>query len=135
MKTSTFILGLVLAALGVVALFTPSVLLELARRIATPEGLYLAAAIRIGFAALLLAVAGRSRSPVGLRVLGVLTLIAGLVTPFIGAERAQEAIVWWSSRGALPVRLWSVVAIAFGLFMAWAVTPERRRAPRAAPVG
>jgi hypothetical protein len=132
LKAFTLLIGLAIAALGAVGLFMPELILDISRRLATPGGLYVAAAIRVGVGILLLGLAGRSRSPVGLRILGAFTFLAGLVTPLIGADRAQAYIEWWSARGPLVLRLWSVLAVAIGLFIAWAVIPQRRRRLRPA---
>ena len=104
MKAFALFLGFALAALCAVALVTPELLLGVARHFATPAGLYVAAALRIGLGILFLGIAGRSRSPTGLRILGAITLIGGVLTPFVGVDRAQAYLDWWSHRGDLVLR-------------------------------
>lgn len=121
MKILTFIAGFTIAVLGALGVFMPELLLGLSSRLATPVGLYVAAGIRIGLAILLFSVAGRSRSPIALRIIGGFTFLAGLVTPLVGAERAREYVEWWSMRGTVILRFGAMIALLLGAFIAWAV--------------
>ena len=118
-------LGLIVAALGALGVAAPSVLLEFGRSLQTSNALYIVAAVRVMFGAILLWVAPASRTPKILRVLGVFIIIAGVVTPFFGVERARAMIDWWSTQGAYFTRAWALVAVAFGLFISYAVTSPR----------
>jgi uncharacterized membrane protein len=121
-------LGLIIVAIGVLGVATPSVLLEFGRSLQTTNALYIVAAVRVMFGAVLLWVAPASRTPKILRVLGVLIIVAGLFTPFFGVERARAMFDWWSTQGPLFTRVWAIVAVVFGLFIVYVVTSPRRSA-------
>ena len=121
-------MGILIAAIGVVGIAAPLVLLEFGRSLQTPSALYVVAAVRIIFGAVLLWVAGASRMPRTLRVIGIVIVVAGLLTLFFGVERSQAMLDWWSSQGLLFMRAWAGVAVILGLFIVYAVTSPRRAA-------
>ena len=127
-KLLAIVLGLAIAAIGVFGVAAPSALLEFGRLLQTTDALYLVATVRVMFGAVLLWVAPSSRTPKVLRVLGILIIIAGIVTPIFGIERSGAMFEWWSSQGALFTRAWAILAVAFGLFIAYAVLSPRRSA-------
>ena len=112
-------LGFIVAAIGVLALAAPSVLLELGRTLQSPTGLYVVAAVRVGFGIVLFWAASNSHTPRTLRILGVFIVLAGLITPFLGVERTHAAFEWWSTQGSTFARVGPVAAVAFGLFIAY----------------
>jgi hypothetical protein len=121
-------IGLIIGAIGIVGVVVPSLLLEFGRSLLTPTALYIVAALRIGIGVVLVRIAPVSRTPKGLRVLGILIIIAGLLTPFFGVERSRAILDWWSSQGPSFMRVCAGVAVAFGLFIVYAVTSLRRTA-------
>jgi uncharacterized membrane protein len=121
-------LGLLIVAIGVLGVATPSVLLEFGRSLQTTNALYIVAGVRVIFGAVLLWVAPASRTPKILRVLGVLIIVAGLFTPFFGVERSRAMFDWWSTQGPLFTRVWAIVAVVFGLFIVYVITSPRRSA-------
>ncbi len=127
-KVLATVLGLVIAAIGVLGVAAPSVLLELGQSLQTTNALYFVAGVRVIFGAILLWVASASRTPRILRALGVCIIIAGAITPFFGVERSRAMFEWWSAQGSLFTRAWATVAIVFGLFVVYAVTSPRRAA-------
>ena len=120
------LLGLLISAVGVLGMAAPETLVDASSRMLSPIGLYAAAALRIGFGLVLIGAARSSRLPRTVRALGALLLIAGVVTAIIGVERARAMHDWWSAQGPLFMQAWSAVAVAFGLFIVYAV---RRRRP------
>ena len=126
MKLLVMIIGLLIAAMGILGIVAPSVPLQFARSLLTPSALYIVAAVRVCFGLLLVWVAHGSRAPIALRVLGVLIVIAGAITPFFGVERARAILDWWSSQGAAFMRVGMGFAVVFGLFVVYAVAPRRR---------
>jgi len=127
-KLLAMAMGLIIASIGVFGAAAPSALLEFGRALQTPRALYIVAAVRIIFGALLLWVAPVSRVPKTLRLLGLLIVIVGMLTPFIGVERSRAMLDWWSTQGVLFTRVWMGVVVVFGLFIVYAVTPPRRSA-------
>ena len=115
--------GFLIAAIGVLGIASPSILLELGRAMQSTGGLWLLGFIRIACGAILLWAAPNSRTPRILIGLGILIIIGGLATPFIGVERTKEMFNWWTSQGSLLARAWPMLAIGLGGFIAWVVTP------------
>lgn len=115
--------GLLLVALGIFGALAPATLLRLSRPLRTRYGLYLAAAIRLAMGSALVLYAPSSRVPVPLTVLGALVFLGGVVTPFIGVDRLEGIVAWWSSRATVFQRAWACLALAFGAFIVWAVAP------------
>jgi uncharacterized membrane protein YidH (DUF202 family) len=128
MKVLAMALGLVVAAFGVLGVAAPTVLLEFGRSLQTSNALYIVAAVRVMFGVILLRVAPASRTPIILRVLGAFLIMAGVLTPFFGVERARAAFDWWSTQGPRFTQAWAIVAVVFGLFIGYAVTSPRRSA-------
>ena len=73
-------LGFVVAAIGVLGVAAPLVLLEFGRLLQSANALYIVAALRIVFGVILLWAAPNSRTPRTLRILGIFIIIAGLLT-------------------------------------------------------
>ena len=126
MKLLAIALGGVIVAIGLVGMAAPSVLLEFGRSLQTPGALYAVGAARIALGALLVSVASVSRMPRTLRVIGIVIIVAGLLTPFFSVERAQTMLAWWSSLGEGFLRAWAGLAVAFGLFIIYVVASPRR---------
>lgn len=117
-------LGLVVAAIGVLGIAAPSVLLEFGRSLQSAGALYVLAAVRVGFGTILIWAAPNSRMPQTLRILGIFLIIAGVVTPFFGVERSHAVFDWWSTQGSLFTRAWPIAAVGFGLFIAYVSSPR-----------
>jgi hypothetical protein len=118
-------LGFIVAAIGVLGVAAPPVLLELGRMFHSAGALYVVAGIRVAFGAILFWAAPNSRTPRIFRILGVFIVIAGLLTAFLGVERSHAMFHWWSTQGKFFTRAWPVVAIGFGLFIAYAAISRR----------
>ena len=125
MRWLAFFVGLIIAALGILGIVAPTVLLELAAFALTQFGLYVAGALRVAFGLVLIAAAAASRLPWTLRILGALIVVAGVITPFFGVERARAMVDWWSAQGLIFMRGWAALAVIFGFFIIYAVAPRR----------
>src|SRR5262245_2263245 len=118
-------LGIAVSVLGAIGVLSPSTLLAIGREFASPVGLLAAAAIRVVFGGVLILAAPASRAPRAIRVVGLVILVAGVVTPFFGVARARALLDWWSSQGALLTHVAPAVALAFGCILIYLVTPRR----------
>src|SRR4249920_3901864 len=109
-------LGLVIGALVILAsafsFAAPDLRLSLERSVMTPSGLYAIAALRIAIGLAFVLAAPASRAPRTLRVLGLIVIIAGLMTPWFGVARARAVLNWWASAGPLLMRLDAGVGMA-----------------------
>ena len=110
-----------LFGLGVVGLVSPQVLADVARRLLTPVGLVLVAAIRLLFGVMFVLATSDARWPVFLQVIGIISIVAGVITPIFGVDRHRRILDWWTARGSVFMRAWSGVAVILGVVLAYAV--------------
>ena len=118
-------IGVVIVLQGLVGLVVPNAFANLVRWIQEPPVIYLAAVVRVAFGVVLIAVAGMSRAPLALRILGGAITIGGLLTPFFGVEFARVILGWWSEGGATVIRGWAAGALAIGIFILYATTNKK----------
>ena len=123
MALVAFALSVFIAALGALGVLSPTRLLGVARHLQTPAGLYAAAALRLVLGLALFLAAPSSRAPEVVRVLGIVIIVAGLITPFFGLARLRSLLEWGSALGPGVIRVWGSFAFAFGLLLAYAVVP------------
>lgn len=126
MRLLGLLVALFIALIGLTGVVAPDRLMAIAQYTVTPVGIYVAAALRIGIGLLLARVARFSRAPKTLRILGVIAVIGGVATLFLGTERAQAILEWSSAQGDAFVRLGAGLALVLGGFIAYAVAPGRR---------
>ena len=126
MKLLAMVLGFIVATIGAVGVVAPDVLLELGESLLTPTVLYIAAAVRIVFGAVLLWVAPVSRTPKTFRTFGALLVFAGVLTLSIGIEHSRAMLDWLLGQGPLFMRAWAGAAVVLGLFIVYAITGPRR---------
>jgi hypothetical protein len=110
-----------MALIGLTGVLAPDRLITIAQYSVTPVGIYVAAALRIGIGLVLARVAPLSRAPKTLRIFGVIAVIAGVATLFLGTERAQAFLDWWSAQGPACIRLWAGLPLVLGSFIAYAI--------------
>lgn len=123
MALVAFVLSLFVAVLGAIGVVSPTRLLAVVRRFETSAGLYAAAGLRLVLGVALFLAAPTSRAPEAVRILGVLIFVSGLITPLFGLARFRRLLDWWSARGPAFMRAWAGLALIFGLWLAYAVTP------------
>ncbi len=123
MTLVALIICLLTAAFGALGIASPSRLLGVVRYLQTPVGLYFAAGIRVLLGVALLFAAPTSRAPGLIHILGVVIIVIGVITPFFGLERFRRLLDWWSEQGSTFVRGWAVLALLFGLSLAYALVP------------
>ena len=97
MSTIVVVIGLLIAAIGLLGLVSPRHLIHLVKSAQTPAGLYSAGGLRVLGVALWSA-APASGATDALRILGATTVAAGLVTPFFGLDHSRKPLEWWWSR-------------------------------------
>lgn len=125
MRVPGFLVVALFLILGVIGLLVPNRLLEMARFTTTPNGVYVAAAVRVAIGAILWMVAAQSRFPKILRVLGTLALIGGIGTIILGSQRAREIADWVLANRTVIIRTFGVFALAIGSFIAYAISDRQ----------
>ena len=121
MTLVALIICLLTSAFGALGIASPSRLLGVVRYFQTPVGLYFAAGIRVLLGVALLFAAPTSRAPGLIFTLGVAIIVIGVITPFFGLERFRRLLDWWSAQGSAFIRGWAVLALLFGLSLAYAL--------------
>lgn len=121
MTTVAIILSAAVAVLGVVGIASPGQLLAIVKRFQTPNGLYAAMVIRLVFGLALFLAASGSREPEVLRILGIVIMVSGLITPAFGLERFRRLLDWWSAHGPGFIRAWAFFAMALGVYLIYAL--------------
>lgn len=125
MRLLAVLIGLIIAALGILGMAAPTVLLDTTEFALTQVGLYVAAALRVAFGIVLIAAAPVSRLPRTVRILGILFIVAGVITPFVGVERARAIVDWWTVQGPIFMRAWAAIAVVLGVFIIYAFSSRR----------
>jgi hypothetical protein len=128
MKTLVRLIGLVLIGVGLFYAVAPEGLLAFVRSVITPTGLVVIAVIRIGVGLVFLRAAPHSRTPLILRILGVVAILGGIATPLVGVERTLAVLDWWASQGPPLMRAWAVMVALLGGFFVYTVSANRRPA-------
>ena len=111
--------------MGLTGVLAPDRLMTIGQYSVAPVGIYVTAALRIGIGLVLARVAPISRAPKTLRFFGVMAVIAGVTTLFLGTERAQAILEWWVAQGPAFIRLWAGLPLALGSFIAYAMLRQR----------
>jgi hypothetical protein len=121
MAILAILLSAAVAGMGVVGIVSPARLLEIVGKFQTPRGIYAATAIRLVLGVALFLAAPGSRAPALLEILGIVIMVAGLITPVFGLERFRRILDWWSAQGSGFIRAWALCAVAFGAYLVYAL--------------
>ena len=123
MTNLAFIFGVLIAALGIFGLVSPSQVLRLEEYSRKPPLRYIASAIRMLLGVTLFLAAPASRVAVAFVTLGVFIFVSGIITLFFGPERFSKLVDWWSAHGPGLARVWAALALVLGAFLVYALVP------------
>ena len=126
MKAIAFFIAALLVLFGLTGVLWPEGLMQLATYSFSRTGLYVVAAARVVLGGLLFFAASATRTPKTIRVIGLLVLIAGIVTAVISPERADLMKDWLVARGPDTLRIAACIPLAAGLFIAGATLTKSR---------
>ena len=115
MVALALILCAAIAATGVATLVKPHLVHDLTRLFLDKTGMWIATTIRIVLALGLFAAASDSKSPMLLRILGLLILIAAILIPILGLDRHRRLLEWWLARSRSVELLAGAAEIVFGI--------------------
>ncbi len=122
MTTLAFLLSLVFAAFALLGTVSPDTMSKVARFFLSPGGLAIGAVLRIGFGLVLVFAAPAARWPLFVRVIGMISILGGLITPLLGVEDRHVRIInWWTAQGQGFKRVWAGAAVVLGVLLAYAV--------------
>jgi hypothetical protein len=128
------LIGLAIAAVGLVGLVSPPTFARLGGLLAESPAIYVVIIVQLVVALVLLTAAPASRSPVGLGIVGALALAEAVLLPLLGPGRARGIAEWWEAQSHANLRFWALIELSLGVAVALMASP-RRRALRPAPVG
>ena len=117
------VVGCLVIAMGLLGLISPDLLIDLVKRAQTPVGLYSAAGLRVVLGSAMCLAAPQSRAPLALWIVGIVVVVVGVVTPFVGLERSRRLLEAWWSRGSTFTRIWAMCVTAVGAALVYAVAP------------
>ena len=126
MKPAVVIVALWVICAGIAGVVAPQSVMPLRRYVLTPGGLLALASIRIAIGVLFIMVAPRSRVPRILRALGGFLLLAGLVTPLFGVERARAIADWEAAQSLTLIRTVATLITVLGALLVFAVSGRRQ---------
>ena len=115
--------GVLITALGVTGMVSPSWLIAFVARWQSRSGLYWVAGIRVVMGTALMLAAPNSRAPVFFQVFGAVAVLAGIATPFFGLRRFEALLDWWRELPPAMGRSWCAAVGLVGLSFMWAVFP------------
>ena len=119
MKLAIAALGVVIAAFGAVAVFSPAVFGDLFGKLSSHATWVLAVILRLAVGTLLLVVAGSLKYPDVMTILGWVAIVAAVVLLLLGPDRLKTLVDWWLSRSDGLLRISAIFVCAFGVFLAY----------------
>jgi uncharacterized membrane protein len=127
MRVAALVVALFAIIIGVVGIVSPDGLTMARRHLLDRPGvvLYVAALIRVAMGLVLIVFAPRSRTPMILRVMGIVIALQGIVPQLIGIGRERVILEQEVTLGHAALRFGAVVALASGCFIAFVVKPRR----------
>jgi hypothetical protein len=85
-------------------------------------GLWVAVGLRLVIGVLLVLTAPQSRFPFVFWLIGLIAIVAAVVAVVMGQDRIRNFVMWWVRKPPTFLRLWSLIAIAFGAFIFYGLT-------------
>lgn len=126
MRSAAWLVAAVIVVIGIVGVVFPDSL-TMTRRLyfAAPVGLYAVGAVRIAMGLVVILCASPSRAPKTLRLLGGVMCVQGVSAMILGPDRARAVLEWETMQGNAILRVGAAVAVATGVFLAFAVSGHR----------
>lgn len=123
LRIAALLVAVFTIVIGIGGIISPESGIEIRRLyFATPPRLYTAAAVRVAMGLVVVLAAAASRAPKILRALGAVMCMQGLAATLMGPDHARAIMEWETSQGTALLRVGAAVALAAGVFLAFAVT-------------
>jgi len=117
MKIVVITFGFLVTLVGLAGIIAPQQLRRVLGNWSGRPRFLFAVIIRLVFGALLLSEIMDLRFPALMKVIGGISFFAGVVLLLIGQERLDQLIAWWLQRSDAILRVSTIFATAFGLFL------------------
>src|SRR4051812_9994014 len=123
MRITALLLALFIIGISLVGIVGTDTAMTIRRLYsATPSRCSAAAALRIPMGLVLILAASISRWPRTLRAFGAVMCMQAIAAHLFGLERARTIMEWEAMQGTALLRAGAVVALASGVFVAFAFT-------------
>jgi hypothetical protein len=113
------VFSILIVALGGYGLSSPSGIISFVRRFQAGPGVWGGFVIRLIFAIALWLAAPSSATPSAFRVLAAVAFLGAVALPMMGRTRFDIFVEWWSEQPTWFLRVWLLLALAFGFFTLW----------------
>ena len=114
-------IGFFVVFLGIAVLVNPGYLKQMISFFKEGKRIYFSVVLKSSIGLAFFLASPQCRLETVIRVLGIIYLIAPIVSLFFGLGRLKRYCEWWERRPVLIFRLWSVVTVALGGFIVYAV--------------
>ena len=111
--------AVLIVAISVYGLISPPGVIGFVRQFQAGPGVWAGFVIRLVFAVALWLAAPLSATPSAFRVLAVIAFLGAVALPLMGSTRFNIFVEWWAEQPAWLLRVWLLLALAFGLFTLW----------------
>jgi hypothetical protein len=111
------IIGALIAFIGALGVLSPDKLRELLQRWPSRGRFWFAVLIRVVIGGLFIWLANDLRYPLVMKILGGISLLAAFGILIMGRESLDRLVDWWLGRGDGLVRLGTLFAMLFGVFL------------------
>ncbi len=111
--------AVLIVAISSYGLISPPGVIGFVRRFQAGPGVWAGFVIRLVFAVALWLAAPLSATPSVFRVLAVIAFLGAVALPLMGSTRFDIFVEWWVEQPAWLLRVWLLLALAFGLFTLW----------------
>ena len=115
MSTAIQIIGMVIAAIGIVFVLKPSVMKGLFEFFKKGNRLYVAAPIRLGMAVVFLMGARECKQFWVIFVLGIILLISGILVLLLGPRKLVPILEWFQGQSEILKRFVALIVLAVGV--------------------
>jgi hypothetical protein len=126
MRIAALLVALFSIVVGIVGIISPEYGSMIRRQyFSSPVTLYPAVALRLVMGLVVILAAGASRAPKVMRTMGGLMCLQAVTATILGPDRARAVMEWETMQGTAILRVGAAVALAAGVFMAFALTGSR----------
>jgi hypothetical protein len=115
------LIGILIAALGIVYLVSPKVMQQFIAFFEKEKRVYIAAVCRFIFGIIVLLAATEARFPGVAVILGLVFLLGGVIIFAVDTEKMKALLKWYQECSPLVLRLLAVFIIIFGVLIVYAV--------------
>jgi len=123
MRIAALLVAVFTIVVGIVGIVSPEYGTMVRRGyFGTPITFYAAVALRMTMGLVVILFAPASRAPKTIRALGALMCLQALTAMVLGPNHARAVMEWETRQGTALLRVGAAVALAAGVFMAFAFT-------------